>query len=850
MPLPTPNLDDRDFNQLLADARQVVTQTCPSWTDLSPSDPGWTLLELFAYLTETLIYRLNQVPDKAYIEFLRLIGVTLYPPSAARVTLRFTRSRASNQPIPIPRGTQVTMQRGSGDQDAPVFVTAKRVILEAGQTEAQVTAFHCYWVAAERAGVASGQPGLTLQTRQRPLIAPTGDGLDLVVGVEARPEELDDRVPAIQYGDKTFRIWQEVEHFVDLENQPLVYTVDRMTGTITFAPSAYLSVDGQLSETMRSPAAIPLRQREIRLWYRWGGGPAGNIAAHSLTVLKDPIPGLQVTNDTPATGGQAAETLENALIRGPLELRSLERAVTASDFELLACRSAGAVKRAKAFTRAQFWRYATPGTVEVLIVPNLPDTPTEASIATIEQFHQQETPDVLNHVQQVLDERRPLGTTCLVRWGQYKPVTVMARVTVHQGEDPQSVRDRLLQRLYRAIHPHQWQFGQPLRVDRVYEMMLAEPGVSHAEQVRFWLEDVPDQDVVSLAVDPLQPQTWYGVADSTLFRSLNDGDSWEPIYRFPQERPQKVHPHPQKPGLLAVTTDSHDPQQRSHVYLSFDCGETWQQSARFSFEVTDLAWITRAGGHPILMLATTAGLYALAVTSGAQPVKLLVDPTDQNLGFYAVAAASDIRDTLMVAVAAQHERGIYLSQEEGKSGSFTLLGLQDEDVRVLAIQADGPRLFLWAGTYVAGNEVGNGCFQRELTSSAGGWQAFQENWSGGSCRALAFTGSHVFACSYYAGVLQLDASRSDAQWHASTVRSGLPVRDTERIFAPITTVAVKGDATEHVMLMVGSAQGVYRSTDGGQTYQNSSQHECSERVPLPPNWLFCSNQHEIEVVSP
>ena len=79
MPLQAPNLDDRNFDQLVDEAKERVKRSCPSWTDLTPGDPGVTLLEVFAFLTETMIYRLNRIPEKAYIEFLRLIGVKLQP---------------------------------------------------------------------------------------------------------------------------------------------------------------------------------------------------------------------------------------------------------------------------------------------------------------------------------------------------------------------------------------------------------------------------------------------------------------------------------------------------------------------------------------------------------------------------------------------------------------------------------------------------------------------------------------------------------------------------------------------------------------------------------------------------
>jgi predicted phage baseplate assembly protein len=93
MPIPAPNLDDRTFADLVEEAQRIVRQRTPDWTDLTPSDPGVVLIELFAHLTDVMLYRLNRLPEKAYVEFLRLIGVDLLPPGSARATLEFTTER-------------------------------------------------------------------------------------------------------------------------------------------------------------------------------------------------------------------------------------------------------------------------------------------------------------------------------------------------------------------------------------------------------------------------------------------------------------------------------------------------------------------------------------------------------------------------------------------------------------------------------------------------------------------------------------------------------------------------------------------------------------------------------------
>ena len=115
--LPTPKLDDRRFQDLVDEAKRRVQQRCPEWTDHNVSDPGVTLIETFAWMTDQLLYRLNRVPELNYVKFLELIGVTLLPPTAASTELTFRLSKAPTDVLPIPAGTQVSTPRsGSGEQ--------------------------------------------------------------------------------------------------------------------------------------------------------------------------------------------------------------------------------------------------------------------------------------------------------------------------------------------------------------------------------------------------------------------------------------------------------------------------------------------------------------------------------------------------------------------------------------------------------------------------------------------------------------------------------------------------------------------------------------------------------------
>ena len=122
MALPTPTLDDRTFQDLVDDAKRLLQQRVPAWTDHNVHDPGVTLIELFAWMTEQLIYRLNRVPDRLYLRFLDLIGVRLLPPSAARTAQTFWLSAPQDDVVSVPVGTEVATKR-TGSEEPLVFTT-------------------------------------------------------------------------------------------------------------------------------------------------------------------------------------------------------------------------------------------------------------------------------------------------------------------------------------------------------------------------------------------------------------------------------------------------------------------------------------------------------------------------------------------------------------------------------------------------------------------------------------------------------------------------------------------------------------------------------------------------------
>src|SRR3954451_20518268 len=96
-------LDDRNFQELVNEARLRIHRTCPEWTEHNVSDPGITLIELFAWMTEMLVYRVNRIPDKLHVALLELLGIGLAPPTAATADLLFRLAAPPTELVMIPR---------------------------------------------------------------------------------------------------------------------------------------------------------------------------------------------------------------------------------------------------------------------------------------------------------------------------------------------------------------------------------------------------------------------------------------------------------------------------------------------------------------------------------------------------------------------------------------------------------------------------------------------------------------------------------------------------------------------------------------------------------------------------
>jgi predicted phage baseplate assembly protein len=124
--LPEILLDDVRFQELVSEARTRIVRHAPEWTEHNVSDPGITLIELYAWLTELLVYRINRIPERLHFGLLALVGVEPRPPECASVVVRFMVDHPGGAVVPA--GTEIASPRTAGSESV-VFQTAVELVV-------------------------------------------------------------------------------------------------------------------------------------------------------------------------------------------------------------------------------------------------------------------------------------------------------------------------------------------------------------------------------------------------------------------------------------------------------------------------------------------------------------------------------------------------------------------------------------------------------------------------------------------------------------------------------------------------------------------------------------------------
>ncbi|WP_405059077.1 putative baseplate assembly protein [Kribbella sp. NBC_01505] len=617
MSLQAPHLDDREFQDLVDEAKRFVQRRCPEWTDHNVSDPGVTLIEAFATMVDQLIYRLNRVPERHYLRFLDLAGVRLYAPTAARTRVTFWLSTPQPDPVAIRAGTEVATVRDDAtrpvvfstveDLEVPPAKLAAAATQAAGAAPADHTMevlderpFDCFapeprsgdafyvgldhpvpscavllrfdcqvrgigvdptdppirwdawtgdsWtpcvlehdqtgglnrsgdvvvhvppghqssVIAQQAAswlrcsIVESEPQQTFYSRSpriEGLYAATVGGSTTAVHAElVESEELGqsdgspgqvldlNRPPVVRVdADEVLEVadssgwqtWTQVESFTESTAADRHFVLDRHRGQVVLGPAVRLA-DGNLQQY----GATPPKGATLRISrYHTGGGVVGNVAARTLQVLKSSIPHVAtVGNRDPAVGGVNGESVADAMVRGPLEFRTRDRAVTAADYELLARKAAPELARVHCVPAGVGQGEA--GLARLLVIPKLTHDPD----AQLEFVQLRPSDEVLARVADFLEERRTLGTRLLVEPPFFRGITVVARLTAQRNVSARRLRAAAAEAVYRFLDPLYggsretgWPLGTDVRVADLHACFGRLEGVESVDDVRLFVAD-------------------------------------------------------------------------------------------------------------------------------------------------------------------------------------------------------------------------------------------------------------------------------------------------------------------------------------------------------------------------
>jgi predicted phage baseplate assembly protein len=329
-----------------------------------------------------------------------------------------------------------------------------------------VAAEHAQAVGPEILGRSDGTPGQAFTTAQAPVL-PRGDADGVrTVSTEGVTE------------------WAEVADFSASGPFDRHYTIDGVTGTIRFGPSVRYP-DG----SVRQHGSVPPDGAEVVIpGYRHGGGAAGNLGAGTLTVMRTGVAYIdRVVNLGPAIGGVDGETPTNAKLRGPLTLRTGQRAVTIGDFERLTLESSTEVARVRCLPPT-----APTAPVRLLVVPQIRARP---DLHQLDDYALSEP--LLEQISAHLEPRRMLGATVEIGTPYYQGVTVAVLMRSLPGRPATLVQQRALDVLYRYINPltggvggEGWPFDTDLNATPLAEMLEAIEGAERVEEVLLFEYDL------------------------------------------------------------------------------------------------------------------------------------------------------------------------------------------------------------------------------------------------------------------------------------------------------------------------------------------------------------------------
>ena len=134
-----PVLLPSDRASVIADVKSRIPAYTPEWAAQGSDDAGVALMTLFGGLMEPVLTRLDELPQKAFVEALRIIGIDALPAEPASAMLEFKILDSATESVLIPQGFQVGARPPAGSGNMVILETQDNLYATAAQiTQLQV----------------------------------------------------------------------------------------------------------------------------------------------------------------------------------------------------------------------------------------------------------------------------------------------------------------------------------------------------------------------------------------------------------------------------------------------------------------------------------------------------------------------------------------------------------------------------------------------------------------------------------------------------------------------------------------------------------------------------------------
>lgn len=479
---PVVNYMARDYDSFLRSMRSQIPDKLPEWTEYeSEADFGNVLLQLFAHMGDILSYYQDRVANESFlgtaqsrrsvIHHLGLIGYRLATAAPATAALRLKLPATCNEVITIRRGDAFAT-RSAPDDPSIRFEYANEVplVVDCSQLAPQPDPDAADPGAVPQVKIIADIPIEEGRLIQNDFIG-TSDGRanqsfklphpQLILRASGGNQRINRDIIVFTDLGGTITEWTQVESLAFSRAGQADFTVDideNDIATIRFG-------DGNFGE-------IPAASASIRATYRVGGGTKGNVAAGSIQTIADApqlnILGGAVTNEAPATGGAARESIDHAVFHAPNVFRSLKRAVTQSDYEALALEFSG-VGKVRAVPSS--WNE-----VKLYVAPQGGGLTTDTFKASLLAY---------------FEDLRPITTTIEIIDVEYVEVFVTADISVVSYYNQDEVREQVRDAAGQLLSFENVDFNQPIYLSKFYEAIEAIEGVEFVNITEFRRSNPP-----------------------------------------------------------------------------------------------------------------------------------------------------------------------------------------------------------------------------------------------------------------------------------------------------------------------------------------------------------------------